>query len=1311
MKKAEKVKPPAIKPIPTASYLGWKQVSGWTEDDVLTREERNQDLLDVPTILEGYLPDKFYGQWYHSAGFLAVGAFLSWLVGRLGLGIAWVFLILLLTAPLYRTSVRRERRDIRENVARESAMRKLETDTETLDWINCLLVKFWAINEPFISEMVVQTANKVLADSAPKFLKSLALDTFTLGTKPPRLNHVRTFPKTDEDVVVMDWAYSFTPTDNFDKTARQLKNYVNPLIQLDIGLGAGPVSVKFPIVVRNMAFSGLMRVRIKLVTAYPHIKTVDVSFQEPPKFDYIMKPFGGDSFGFDINVLPGFERFVKGMVDSIMGPMLYAPNSFQVNVQELLAGEGADSAVGVIAVTVFGANGLKGSEAIGNTVDPYILFSLNNRNELARSEVKKSTKNPVWNETKYVLVQNLSEALTMAIYDFNDFRKDKLIGVATHPLESFITKPDQENISLELLDGRKSRGSMNCEMHWFPVLEGKKSPDGTIEPPPESNTGIVKLTVHQAKELDSSLSVVGQLTPYADILMNGKLQSQSKPVKRNNNPVWDYTHEFLVPDRRACKVGVRIKDSRGLSTDPVLCTFQGKLDTILSELKQGNDWFNLGPKGKVRLSATWKPLALRGASATKSYVEPIGTIRLHCIKTGENLRNLETIGKVDPYVRVFMNGTQRARTYAIPNTLDPKWDEVLYIPVQSPDQRMVIEAMDVENLGSDRTLGQFELNTSQFIKANEKGEYIEYHDETVKTGQFVMKKKGPKGTLLYTLSFYPSVNVLSPEEAAELRKEKEEKEKEKEKAEAEAAKSGKKKEDKPEDAVEETPESEEPAGKDIPLEELIKNETGIGALLIDNIEVSERDCYLQVILDDAFIPSYVSPKLKQRKLVTGDTQDLVIRELGWSQITFQLSEKPNRGKKDEIIAVAKIGTLNLLKKSYLDYGKVQIKKGERVVATVSVRMRYFPLLMELSPSESVNNMGILSGEIIKADNVPAADRSGYSDPYTLIYLNGEKAFKTKTVKKTLNPVWNEKFEVEVLSRTAADFVFEVYDWDIGPGDDDFLGRVKVDLTKLEPMTPLNLTLPLVGESGTLSVRLLFKPSYVTRRVDSSGLGSTFANGTANKLVGSALGGAGAVAGGATGVVGAAVGGVGHLVGGGLKGGANLLRGTFKRNKNNQDMTRQDSYSNASVHSLDVPGGAPGSPSSPRNHRRSVSMMSDISVAPSHAGEMVNGSITILSGSGFNGSINIRTCVAGPKEKEVHKTKNVKGPGGDYKFDETFSFKAPADGTLIFKVREHKSLGRNEDIGQEVVHLAEIESGRAVVLPITGGGQVTVSVSF
>lgn len=70
--------------------------------------------------------------------------------------------------------------------------------------------------------------------------------------------------------------------------------------------------------------------------------------------------------------------------------MMYDPNFFTLNIEQMLSGEPLDSAVGVLQVTVQSARGLRGAK-IGGTPDPYVSLSINQRAELAKTKYKNNT--------------------------------------------------------------------------------------------------------------------------------------------------------------------------------------------------------------------------------------------------------------------------------------------------------------------------------------------------------------------------------------------------------------------------------------------------------------------------------------------------------------------------------------------------------------------------------------------------------------------------------------------------------------------------------------------------------------------------------------------------------------------------------------------------------------------------------------------------------------------------------------------------------------------------------------------------------
>ena len=744
----------------------------------ITEEEAAESLLDHQTFLESKLDDKFFGDWYHNAAVIIFACLASWVIAVLGGGLGWVFLVMAGCGTYYRTSIRRVRRNFRDDINREMAKSRLETDTESLEWINSFLVKFWPIYAPVLCDTIINSVDQVLSTTTPAFLENMRMKFFTLGSKPPRMDHVKTYPKAEDDIVLMDWKFSFTPNDTMDLTARQLKNKINPKVVLEIRIGKGIVSKGMDVIVEDFAFSGLMRVKVKLQIPFPHIEKVEICFLGQPEIDYVCKPLGGDTLGFDINFIPGLESFIKDQIHGNLQPMMYDPNVFPIEIAKMLAGNPVDQAIGVLAITLHGAHGLKNPDKFAGTPDPYATISLNGREALGRTKTVKENANPRWNETLYVIITTMADSLTLQIFDFNDIRKDKELGTATFPLDQLESVTEHENLQLEVMANGKPRGILQADVRYFPVMEGRTLEDGTAEPPPESNTGIARFTVEQAKDLDGTKSLIGQLSPYAALILNGKEIHQTRKLKRTNNPIWDNgSKEFLVTDRKNARLGLVIKDDRDIAQDPILGTYQIKIDDMMSLMDKGQEWYNLaGAKtGRAKMMLQWKPVALTGSFATSGgYITPIGVMRFH-FQNAKGLRNVETMGKSDPYVRLLLSGIEKGRTVTFQNNLNPDWDEVIYVPVHNPREKLTLEVMDAETLGKDRSLGLTEVSASDYIQKAENGEYGVHDEKRPQAAPLRMHGKGSsKGVLNFTAAFYPTLNIVDPEEEEADRKAQEE---------------------------------------------------------------------------------------------------------------------------------------------------------------------------------------------------------------------------------------------------------------------------------------------------------------------------------------------------------------------------------------------------------------------------------------------------------------------------------------------------------------------------------------------------------
>ncbi|XP_056005330.1 myoferlin-like isoform X6 [Ostrea edulis] len=121
--------------------------------------------------------------------------------------------------------------------------------------------------------------------------------------------------------------------------------------------------------------------------------------------------------------------------------------------------------------------------------------------------------------------------------------------------------------------------------------------------------------------------------------------------------------------------------------------------------------------------------------------------------------------------------------------------------------------------------------------------------------------------------------------------------------------------------------------------------------------------------------------------------------------------------------------------------------------------------------------------VIKATNVPNAEKFGESDPYVSIEFQGIKK-KTEVIKSNLNPVWNETFDIDLLGKavTASDELqVKIMDWE-RVGRNRLLAQTKVPLRNLlrggTQSESLNLSLTDSNGRPTqtkLEMKLLYKP--------------------------------------------------------------------------------------------------------------------------------------------------------------------------------------------------------------------------------------------
>ncbi|KAF9928845.1 hypothetical protein FBU30_002054, partial [Linnemannia zychae] len=1079
--------------LPQKSRVGW--LEAYKRNDGPSNEFRDKSIW-----MEEFASSALYGSFWHNAAALVVIPVVCYICFKLGAGFVTLVIIIAFGSTYYKNSIRRFRRNARDDITRELIRNALEDDAETTEWINNFLSKFWLIYEPVLSATVVQTVDSILVDQTPAFLDSIRLTTFTLGTKAPRVESVKAFPKTDPDVVVMDWRVSFTPTDIEDMTPRQLRTQINPKICLTIRVGKGVIGAGMPILVEDMSFRGYMRFKLKLTSNFPHIKTVDFCFLEPPTIDYVLKPVGGETFGMDIAHIPGLHSFIRDQTHAILGPMMYAPNVYTLDLEQMMTGGASlTAAAGVVQFTIYNAKDLKNTELVGNS-DPYVKIRLGNRPELATTAVKSDTLNPIWNETNTILVNNLNEVICMEIFDKDSVRKDRPLGQANFDLKSLEDNPIQDDVWCKVLRNGKERGGIRIRAAYFPVQHPQPSADGKELVPVQSKSGILALNLAQAKDIART----GKTKSLCKVYLNGRLAHTTKKM-HGANPAWGSEIDLFITDLESAQVKVDI-----ISEDNVIGTYGVACSKLLKDTTDNAEWVSLQGgegTGKLKLSGIWKPILMDDNFSPGLHKTPFGVLRIQVLK-GRDLRNVEIGGSSDPYIVITgERGMGRGKTKVIDSNLNPVWNEIHYVAVNSMKQHFEFECFDYQKVTKDRTLGKTTFQVDEVVEELPNNAGYVARPTINRWAPLKQKDGSTKGELNYEISFFPTLRLAKEatkvEEAA---------------GSLSSAKNS---------VVEVVNTTDEPSPSNMANPDTAAVEAAAGTLPPNTIYASEALDFDSGILvthligaeldrSNTYCEFYVDSDCYQFKSVTqksrnpkwNEIADIFVKELEYAKLVIHVKEKSSM-EKDPTIGIFSSNIQSLLEGTPAEGGNFPIMdRSER--GSLHMKFEYLPVPIELLPRERLDNMGNMTVSLVRAKNLIPADRSGASDPYIVFKVNGKEVHKSDVVKKTLNPEYNETFVVPISSRADDQFTFEVFDWN-QLSTAKSLGVGSLDLRTIQLVLPNEFLIPLQNKQnqGEVQLRIRFIPEFLSSNKAKTSLGATFISGG----VGVVTGGVGAVAGG------------------------------------------------------------------------------------------------------------------------------------------------------------------------------------------------------
>uniref|UniRef100_A0A251RZ54 Putative C2 domain, Synaptotagmin-like mitochondrial-lipid-binding domain protein n=3 Tax=Helianthus annuus TaxID=4232 RepID=A0A251RZ54_HELAN len=139
-----------------------------------------------------------------------------------------------------------------------------------------------------------------------------------------------------------------------------------------------------------------------------------------------------------------------------------------------------------------------------------------------------------------------------------------------------------------------------------------------------------------------------------------------------------------------------------------------------------------------------------------------------------------------------------------------------------------------------------------------------------------------------------------------------------------------------------------------------------------------------------------------------------------------------------------------------------------------------PAKLAAQKKKEVIRRGVLSVTVMSAQDLPAVDLMGKSDPYVVLLMKKtEQKLKTRVINNTLNPVWNQTFDFVVEDGLRDLLMCEV--WDHDTFGKDKMGKCIMTLSRVILEGEFTETFALDGcKSGKLTLHLKWTPQTIVR---------------------------------------------------------------------------------------------------------------------------------------------------------------------------------------------------------------------------------------
>ncbi|XP_031499979.1 C2 domain-containing protein At1g53590-like isoform X4 [Nymphaea colorata] len=291
----------------------------------------------------------------------------------------------------------RLRKRLHHEEKKQAYQKRILSDSETVRWLNHLLVKVW----PICMEQIA--SQKILLPIVPWFLekykpwtaKKVVVQELYLGRNPPLITEMRVVGQSaDDDHLVLELGLNFLSADDMSAILA---------VQLRKRLGFGMWT---KLHLTGMHIEAKVLVGVKFLQNWPFLQRIRLCFVQPPYFQMIVKPIF--SHGLDVTEVPGIAGWLDKVLAMAFEETLVEPNMLVVDLEKLVGSTESASTpeggwfsvderkpIAYAKVEIIEADNMKPSDPNG-LADPYVKGHMGPYR--FKTKIQRKTLAPKWQE-------------------------------------------------------------------------------------------------------------------------------------------------------------------------------------------------------------------------------------------------------------------------------------------------------------------------------------------------------------------------------------------------------------------------------------------------------------------------------------------------------------------------------------------------------------------------------------------------------------------------------------------------------------------------------------------------------------------------------------------------------------------------------------------------------------------------------------------------------------------------------------------------------------------------------------------------